>query len=481
MHRQISIVLLSLLLCTVTVLTFVGCSDDDNSPTEPENKAPVAPFNPSPADSAMDQPIDVYLSWSCSDPDNDPLTYDVYFGTMKDPPKVGEDYSEMTFNPGELSQNQLYYWKIITKDSHDNSTTGPIWQFTTVGLILEDYLLIPEQPEVYQGSRFTARYKVNNPNDFDIDILLDARWRSEEGANGELEPITYEVVLEPGTQWIEREWNGPDDMEPGVYSFAWYFLWTDNRDITSSPYIANSFTVLEFEILEQDFSLTDNVSITMVWIPSGSFLMGAQGGEIDAFSNEYPRHKVTISHGFWLGKYEVTQAQWEAVAGYKNFSWPGLRRPADRVSYDEIMSEFLHDLDDVWRLPTEAEWEYACRAGTETRFYWGDDPDYEEIDDYAWYDINSSDQLHNVGTRYPNPWGLYDMGGNVNEWCSDWGGNYNVSPVTDPQGPLTGTRRVMRGGCYHTRRSYCRSAFRGWMDPASGFNGSGFRLVRVSD
>ncbi len=146
------------------------------------------------------------------------------------------------------------------------------------------------------------------------------------------------------------------------------------------------------------FELGDSgVMIEMIWIPAGSFRMGAQYYEPDARTAEYPRHRVTISEGFWIGKYEVTQEQWIAVAGNKLFQWPDSpNRPAERVSYDELHEEFLSQLGNEWRLPTEAEWEYACRAGIDDEwFFWGSD--YSDLDDYCWYIENSHDSLFVVG------------------------------------------------------------------------------------
>lgn len=167
-----------------------------------------------------------------------------------------------------------------------------------------------------------------------------------------------------------------------------------------------------------------SVSITMIWIPPGSFMMGAQDDEQDAEGNEYPQHVVTIDKGFWMGKYEVTQAQWEVVTDDNPSYFQGNNHPVETVSWDNI-HDFLDQVNDGFRFPSEAEWEYACRAGSTTRFYWGDDASYEDIDDYAWFgDVQG--QTHEAGQKLPNAWHLYDMSGNVMEWVEDdYHSNYN--------------------------------------------------------
>ena len=236
---------------------------------------------------------------------------------------------------------------------------------------------------------------------------------------------------------------------------------------------------------EQDFELGDmGVMITMVWIPAGTFGMGSPDTEQDRYSDEGPVHTVTIIQGYWMGRCEVTQAQWETVVGAWDFYFDGNpTHPAEQVSHNDITNDFLPDINatetgDPWRLPTEAEWEYAARAGTSTRYYWGDDPNYSEIGNYAWHHGNSSGTTHPIGQKLPNGWGLYDMSGNVSEWCSDWYGDYSSDSVTDPTGPTTGSYRVFRGGCLGNSVMYCRSAYRPYFPPAYRSISCGFRLVR---
>ncbi|MCB2213002.1 SUMF1/EgtB/PvdO family nonheme iron enzyme [bacterium] len=247
-------------------------------------------------------------------------------------------------------------------------------------------------------------------------------------------------------------------------------------------------------IIEQDFELGNTGEyVTMIWIDPGTYWMGAQDGEDDAQTDEYPRHEVTISQGFWMGKYEVTQEQWEAVMGDWDFYFDGNpTHPAEQVSHNDISNDFLPSINaaepgDPWRLPTEAEWEYACRAGyDETRFWYSDDPGYTELEDYAWFSWNNDPNgTKPVGQKIPNPWGLYDMHGNVWEWCLDWYDSHYYDDcypaVTDPQGPEGPlSHRVLRGGSWSNDPQRCRSANRGTSTPPDRRINNGFRLVRIS-
>jgi formylglycine-generating enzyme required for sulfatase activity len=223
--------------------------------------------------------------------------------------------------------------------------------------------------------------------------------------------------------------------------------------------------------------------IEFQWCPPGSFAMGSPLGEQDRESGE-TLHGVTLTQGFWLSKYELTQAQWEAVMGSNPSLYVGPDNPVEHVSWNHI-SDFLVLLNfaksgATYRLPTEAEWEYACRAGTSTRRYWGDDLSDTQIEDYAWHYENSGLHTHPVGQKLPNNWGLYDVIGNVSEWCHDWEGEYPLGPVTDPQGPDSGSNRVYRGGSCGYHAPPCRSAKRSSSIPAS-YGNVGFRLLRTAD
>ncbi|HSV97789.1 MAG TPA: formylglycine-generating enzyme family protein [Spirochaetota bacterium] len=216
--------------------------------------------------------------------------------------------------------------------------------------------------------------------------------------------------------------------------------------------------------------------IVFVYIPGGSFMMGSPEGE--GGDDEHPQHRVTLD-GFWMSKYEVTQAQYEAVMGNNPSNFEGADRPVENVSWNDA-TEFCARLaarsGTTVRLPTEAEWEYACRAGTAARYYWGD----EMNGDYCWYYGNSGSETHPVGGKKPNAWGLYDMSGNAWEWCRDWYDEnyYRSSPSVNPPGPESGQYRVLRGGSWSSGVISNRSALRAWREP--GYRGvayGGFRVV----
>jgi formylglycine-generating enzyme required for sulfatase activity len=221
----------------------------------------------------------------------------------------------------------------------------------------------------------------------------------------------------------------------------------------------------------------------MIRIPAGSFQMGSPSSESDRDDDEGPVHRVTISDDFYMGKYEVTQAQYEAVMGENPSRFKGANRPVEEVSWNDAVAfcEKLSRLTgDRYRLPTEAEWEYAARAGTRTRFYWGDSESESTVKQYAWYFNNSESKTQPVGQKKPNGWGLYDMAGNVWEWCSDWYGAayYEESPARDPQGPQSGNKHVLRGGCWGSSAYYLRTAYRNMHRPVNRNNSVGFRVVR---
>lgn len=238
---------------------------------------------------------------------------------------------------------------------------------------------------------------------------------------------------------------------------------------------------------EETVLLRDNVPLTVVWCPSGSFQMGrASSSELDSDASEDPQHLVTFSTGFWMGMYEVTQAQWLAIMENNPAHFTGdLERPVEQVSWTKITSEFLPALNTytgrTFRLPSEAEWEYACRAGTTERFFWGDDLTYTLINIHAWYANNSDYTTQAVGTvNSPNAWGLYDMSGNVWEWCQDWYHDTYTGAPTNGSAWLSPATydRVIRGGGWSYPGGNCRSASRSPILPGYSNEVIGFRIAR---
>ena len=221
--------------------------------------------------------------------------------------------------------------------------------------------------------------------------------------------------------------------------------------------------------------LGGGVKLEMVLIPAGSFTMG------DERDKSAP--KVTITKPFYLGKYEVTQEQWEAVMGSNPSHFKGPKNPVEQVSWDNCQ-QFLAKLNaksggqgGKFVLPTEAQWEYACRAGSAGKFCFGDDD--RQLGEYAWYGPNSDGKTHPAGEKKPNAWGLYDMHGNVYEWCQDWHGAYGAGAVNDPTGPTTGSARVFRGGGFLYGCWICQSAPRFSNVPGARSRNLGWRVARV--
>ncbi len=272
----------------------------------------------------------------------------------------------------------------------------------------------------------------------------------------------------------------------------------------------------------------EGVRQRMRWIPPGSFMMGSPEGEVGRDNDEGPQHEVTLTRGFWLGDTPVTQTMWTAVMGSNPSRIKGGQQPVERVNWDDCQA-LCEKLEGVLggrapRLPTEAEWEYACRAGTKTATYAGDLDGMQRataLEDIAWYRANSANndaflidqaarrerqaeqgrrdeeldialegtgpaedrrQTHPVKSKQPNPWGLYDTLGNVREWCLDGQRRYSNEAIADPVGPThTGGYRVTRGGSWHSIARYVRAAYRHADAPGNRFDSLGLRLARDQD
>jgi formylglycine-generating enzyme required for sulfatase activity len=220
---------------------------------------------------------------------------------------------------------------------------------------------------------------------------------------------------------------------------------------------------------------TNSIGMTFVPIPAGTFIMGSESGEAD--SHERPPHSVTLSRSFYMATTEVTQAQWDAVMESNPSKFRGDDLPVEQVSWNDAQG-FVRKLNTregttTYRLPTEAEWEYACRAGT-TGGWYGD------LGSVAWYEPNSGGTTHPAGQKQANAWGLYDVLGNVYEWCEDWKGAYPSGSVTDPRGPSGGSARVVRGGSWLIHANRARSYFRDFLTPDERREDVGFRIVAVA-
>ena len=239
--------------------------------------------------------------------------------------------------------------------------------------------------------------------------------------------------------------------------------------------------------------LINGVALDLIWCPEGSFWMGSQDSELGHHPIEV-WHRVTLTQGFWIGKFPVTQEQWEVLMGSNPscFETSGKEAPVEMVSWEDCQN-FLTRLQPFTenlfpkmhvRLPTEAEWEYACRAGTETALNNGKwltniDHTCPSLDTVGWYDENSGRTTHTVGQKKPNPWKIFDMHGNVWECCADWFDDYPSGDTENPPGPASGVGHVIRGGSWDSLAVYCRSSFRNFFDLKWGIrrNCIGLRVV----
>ena len=224
----------------------------------------------------------------------------------------------------------------------------------------------------------------------------------------------------------------------------------------------------------------DGINIDMVRVEAGTFTMGATPEMKNPDNDEKPTHRVTLTNDYYIGKYEVTQALWQMVMGNNPSEFKGDNLPVETVSwYDcqEFISKLNRITGKMFRLPTEAEWEYAARGGNKSRGYQYSGSN--NLSDVAWYGNNSGDETHAVGTKQPNELGIYDMSGNVDEWCQDWKGAYSSSSQVNPTGANSGSSRVIRGGSWDASDWGwgCRSSYRSCTLPGNRYYGFGLRLV----
>ena len=252
------------------------------------------------------------------------------------------------------------------------------------------------------------------------------------------------------------------------------------QSIVSQPTVAQQ-PVAQPTVVNSDhisIPVKDGISIDMVRVEAGTFTMGATPEMEDPWDDEKPAHQVTLTNDYYIGKYEVTQALWKAVMGKKPSKFKGDNLPVEQVSWNDCQ-EFISQLNRItgktFRLPTEAEWEYAARGGKKSRGnqYSGSN----NLSDVAWYLDNSGEKTHAVGTKQPNELGIYDMSGNVYEWCQDWKGSYSSSSQVNPTGANSGSTRVFRGGSRSSFARGCRSSCRDIYTPAYIYDYIGLRLV----
>ena len=318
---------------------------------------------------------------------------------------------------------------------------------------------------------------------------LRKTWSLEQQTGGlqfMIDPVDAKVSLKRGSQTVET-WTGLKilkNLAVGTYQITAEMNGFETK--TQTVTITKDKTQAVELKLEKSKAIsatgktyTNSIGMEFVLIPSGTFKMGSSNGE----SDEKPIHSVTISEAFYMGKYEVTQKEWKAVMGDNPSRFKGDKLPVEQVSWNDIQ-EFIKKLNQKeggtkYRLPTEAEWEYAARAGSNSKWSFGDNE--SQLGDYAWYGSNSNSQTHPVGQKKPNKYGLYDVHGNVWEWVQDWydSNYYSSSPKTDSKGPSSGSYRVFRGGSWDYSAVSARSAYRYITGPVSRRGIIGFRLVRL--
>jgi formylglycine-generating enzyme required for sulfatase activity len=358
-----------------------------------------------------------------------------------------------------------YYYALQTSDADNNTVWSNEASLTTPGtaptpsILAVDYVSTPE---------VDLSWSQCPDSDFDSYRL----YRSDS------------PNIESDTTFAERIYTGTavgntvyTDTDVHPDSTYYYALMTTNTKNCSSW--SN-----ELEIITPPFELPEGMEFAS--IPSGSFEMGSPESDPDSYDSERPVHTVTFNYSFEMMTTEVTQGMWLEVMGSNPaFGYGvGSNYPVYNVSWNDCQEfvDVMNVLDPnyEYRLPSEAEWEYACRAGTTTRFYWGDDPSYSLIDQYAWYYENSGSITHPVAQKLPNAWGLYDMSGNVREWCEDyWHDDYTGAPTDgSPWISPSSSYRVIRGGGWINGAQSCRSAIRHCDDPGSSDYNLGLRLAR---
>jgi formylglycine-generating enzyme required for sulfatase activity len=225
---------------------------------------------------------------------------------------------------------------------------------------------------------------------------------------------------------------------------------------------------------------TNSLAMKLIWVAPGQFEMGSPDSDADASADEKPRHRVKLTKGYYLAADLVTQTQYKELMGANSSGFAGDDLPVEFVSWNDAQ-EFCRRLSSkegrAYRLPTEAEWEYACRAGSTTKYQFGDN--FAQLPGYAWFDKNAGGATHGVGLKKPNAWGLHDMHGNLWQWCQDWydPAYYQRSPVADPSNATASKFRVIRGGSWINAASFCRSASRYYLRPSDRDFSVGFRVA----
>lgn len=327
------------------------------------------------------------------------------------------------------------------------------------------------------GKEATNQNSVNSQNVKFFGKVVDV--------NGE--PIIGAAIKENGTDnWAITDMEGNffiDAKSPTVTITVLYVGW-QSKQVELTAGHKEQITLIENKKKESETAnsisipVKDGINIEMIKVEAGTFMMGATPEMEIPYDDEKPVHQVTLTNDYYIGKYEVTQALWQTVMESNPSSFKGNNLPVEQVSWNDCQ-EFIGKLNSItgrkFRLPTEAEWEYAARGGKKSRGYQYSGS--SNISDVAWYNGNSGSKTHLVGTKQANELGLYDMCGNVLEWCQNWYGSYVSSSQTNPTGAVSGSYRVIRGGSWYSSARFCRSSCRDSGTPGIRNSSLGLRLV----
>ncbi len=317
-----------------------------------------------------------------------------------------------------------------------------------------------------EGNRVLFRYElVRTEGTGPVDVVLKLTIRGKEYTAENLSLEGDVGKVSPGPNRVIT-WHVLRDFPRGLHGDMDWELTAPPKHPRAGSTVVDRMAGVEFKF---------------AYIPPGTFMMGSPSSEPKRDSDE-TQHRVTLTKGFYMQTTEITQGQWKAVMGGNpsHFKSCGDHCPVESVFWNDCQ-EFIRKLNQLagtnrYRLPTEAEWEYAARAGSSARWSFGDNE--AQLKEYAWYSENSGGKTQSVARKKPNAWGLYDMHGNVWEWCQDWYGKYPSGSVTDPTGPSSGSYRVLRGGSWDSSAGYCRSAYRFHYTPGGRYSLLGARLLR---
>jgi len=449
------------------------------------NEAPKAPSNPSPTNDSFNQPLALSLSWDCDDSDGDSITYDVYFGTGTNPStKVSSNQTDNKLNRSNLSRGTTYYWKVVAKDSKGGTTESPVWKFTTRS----------NEPPKPPSNPSPTNDSFNQP------LALSLSWDCDDSDG---DSVTYDVYFGTNSDLRVKEsiGNSAKSINKSGLSYNTTYYWKvvakDSKGATTEGPIWR-FT-------------TSKVPERMVLVEKGSFIMGDSSGL--GFDRERPAHEVTIDYEFAIGKCEITFDEYDVFCRDSNREspydegWGRGRRPVinvtwyDAIAYCNWLSELeslpkaydengrLLDMsgrvtDDPskvlgYRLPTEAEWEYAAKGGASISHYRYSGGD--EVGKVAWYYSNSFGKTQEVGRKIFNELGLFDMSGNVWEWCSDSYRDdfYSLSTGKNPYNNEVSSFRVSRGGGFSDSEIYLRVESRFYYNVLTAAKDLGFRVCRT--